>query len=62
MISDISAELQLTEARAAELGIEERTPQALLLHLVLQMVLHHRPLVRGQLGEHRLERDQLIDR
>ena len=43
-------QLQLAEARAAELRVEERAPQALRLHPVLQVALDHRPLVGGQLA------------
>ena len=59
MISDIRASFSWPKPLPPELRVEEGAPQALRLHLILQMALDHRPLVGRQLVEDRLERDQL---
>ena len=52
-------QLHLAESGTAELRDRGRRPTAPRLHLVLQVALDERPLVGGQLGQHRLERNDL---
>ena len=59
MISDISASFSCPKPAPPSFGIEERAPEPAGLDLVLQMALHHLPLVGGQLVVDRFERDQL---
>ena len=57
------AELQLAEAGAAELLVEEQRPQALVLHLLLQaphVLLHLRVGRAHRVGEDELERLDLL--
>ena len=47
MISDISASLSWPKPGPPSFGVEERAPQAPLLHLLLEVRLHRRPLRRA---------------
>ncbi len=51
-------QLELPESGAAELRIEERTPEPTLLDLLLEVGLHDAPFVARQLVVDRFERDE----
>ena len=62
MISDISASFSCPKPAPPSFGSRNAPHRPRSFTLLLEVRLHHRPLIAGQFAHHRLERDEFASR